>query len=58
MQLAEISLFYVLFITNNIADALSGLSWTAFLARAKPCVENRMFFVFFTNRSIPTVIMY
>ncbi len=58
MQLAETSLFYVLFITNNIADALSGLSWTAVLARAEPCVENRMFFFFFGNRSIPTVIMY
>ncbi len=33
----------VLFITNHITDALSDLSWTAVLARAEPCVKNRMF---------------
>ncbi len=40
-KLAEPCLFFVLFITNNIADALSDLSWTTVLARAEPCVENR-----------------
>ncbi len=50
---AEPCLFYVLFITNNIADALSDLSWSAVLARADPCVENRT--VRFIPRTIPSL---
>ncbi len=46
-KLAKPCFFYVLFITNHIADALSNLSWTTVLARAEPCVENRTFPVFF-----------
>ncbi len=34
--IAEPCLFQVLFITNQIADALSDLSWTEVLARAEP----------------------
>ncbi len=44
--LAEPWLFYVLFITNHIVDALSDLSWTAVLARAEPCAENRTVWFF------------
>ncbi len=43
--LAEPCSFHALFITNHIADA--DLSWTAVLARAEPCVENRTFRVFY-----------
>ncbi len=52
--LAEPCLFYVLFITNHIADALSDLSWTTVLACAEPCVENHMVRFFSANRSTPT----
>ncbi len=44
----------MLFITNNIADALSDLSWTTVLACAEPCVENRTIRFFYAKRSIPT----
>ncbi len=43
--LVEPCLFYMLFITNNIADALSDLSWTVVLARMWRTVR----FVFFPN---------
>ncbi len=55
--LDEPCLFYVLFITNHIIDALSDLSWTAVLVRAERCVENRTVRIFFftENRSTPNV---
>ncbi len=53
--LAEPCLFYVLFITNHITDALSDLSWTAVLARTEPCVENRTVRFFSVSHSTPSV---
>ncbi len=44
--LAEPCLFYVLFITNHITDVLSDLSWTAVLARAEPCVEIYILYIY------------
>ncbi len=45
--------FYVLFITNNITDALSDLSWTVVLVQAEMCVENRTVSFFPTKHYIP-----
>ncbi len=53
LTLAEPCLCYVLFITKNIADALSDLSWTVVLARAEACEKNRTVCFFPTNSSIP-----
>ncbi len=37
---------------------LSDLSWTAVLARAEPCVENRSVQFFSVNRATPTVLSH
>ncbi len=46
--------FYVLFITNHIADALSDLSWTALLACAKPCEP--YVYIFFFLWPVPPLV--
>ncbi len=48
----------VLFITNHIADVLSDLSWTAVLAHAEPCVENRTVRFFFLWTVPPLIYIY
>ncbi len=40
---------------SRVTNALSDLSWTAVLARAEPCVENRTVSIFYENRSTPNV---
>ncbi len=50
--------FYMLFITNHIADALSDLSWTTVLACAEPFVKNCTVRFFSANRSTPSIYMF
>ncbi len=51
--LVDFFFFYLLFITNHIADALSDLSWTALLVCAKPC-EPYVYIFFSVTRSTPS----